>query len=69
MAKRRLRHDWVPRWILDPQSWIPGTKMPANFPPKPEGGYTSPLAMAIDTPMFEKQKERLMRHFESEEEL
>ncbi|MGB5173769.1 MAG: c-type cytochrome [Thermoanaerobaculia bacterium] len=69
LAKRRLRHDWVPHWILDPQSWIPGTKMPANFPPNPEGGYTSPLAMAIDTPMFEQQKERMMRHFSSDEEL
>jgi mono/diheme cytochrome c family protein len=69
LAKERLRHDWVPHWILDPQGWIPGTKMPANFPPNPEGGYNSPLAMAIDTPMFEKQKERMMRHFASEEEL
>jgi hypothetical protein len=43
--------------------------MPANFPPNPEGGYTSPLAMAIDTPMFEQQKERMMRHFSSDEEL
>ena len=43
--------------------------MPANFPPNSDGGYNSPLAMAIDTPMFEQQKERMMRHFSSEAEL
>ncbi len=69
LAKQRLRHDWVPDWIRDPQSWIPGSKMPANFPRSPDGGYTSPLAMAIDTPMFAQQKERMMRYFSSDEEL
>lgn len=69
LARDRLRHDWVPDWILDPQSWIPGTKMPANFPPQSSGGYLSPLAAAIDTPMFGAQKQRLMGYFESEEEM
>jgi len=69
IAKERLRHDWVPYWIEDPQRWIPGTKMPANFPPAADGTYTSPLAMAIDAPMFKDQKQRIVNHFESEEEL
>ena len=69
LARERLRHDWVPHWIVDPQSWIPGTKMPANFPPGPAGGYSSPLANAIDAPMFSAQKQKLMKYFESDDEL
>jgi cytochrome c2 len=69
LAGERLRHDWVPDWILDPQSWIPGTRMPANFQPGPEGGYRSPLAAVIDAPMWSDQKRQLMREFSSEEEL
>ncbi len=69
LATSRLRHDWVPDWIKDPQSWIRGTNMPANFMRNPDGTYLSPLAGAIDAPMFSTQKQTLMRHFESEEEL
>ncbi len=69
MARDRLRHDWVPNWIQDPQSWVPGTKMPANFPKGADGTYSSPLTMAIDAPMFKDQKERLEPYFESDEEL
>ncbi len=69
LARERLRHDWVPDWILDPQSWVPGTKMPANFPPVAEGGYSSPLAGAIDAPMFSAQKQTLMNYFASEDEM
>lgn len=69
LARERLRHDWVPNWILDPQSWIPGTKMPANFPRSADGGYSSPLAMAIDAPMFKDQKQQLLAHYPSIEEL
>ena len=69
LATERLRHDWVADWILDPQSWIPGTKMPANFLRSSDGQYSSPLAAAIDAPMFSTQKRRMMRYFDSEEEL
>ena len=69
LAGERLRHDWVPDWILDPQSWIPGTRMPANFLRAPDGTYQSPLAGVIDAPMWSAQKRRLMREFSSEEEL
>ena len=69
MARERLRHDWVQHWIQDPQSWIPGTKMPANFPKSAAGEYSSPLAMAIDAPMYKDQKQTVAVHFDSEEEL
>jgi cytochrome c2 len=69
LARERLRHDWVAHWIQDPQSWIPGTKMPANFPKSATGEYSSPLAMAIDAPMFKDQKQRVAVHFDTEEEL
>ena len=69
LAKERLRHDWVPNWILDPQSWIRGTRMPANFQRSREGAYQSPLAGVIDAPMWSAQKRQLMREFSSEDEL
>jgi mono/diheme cytochrome c family protein/predicted nucleic acid-binding Zn-ribbon protein len=33
---RRLRADWLTKWLADPQSILPGTRMPANFPANPE---------------------------------
>jgi mono/diheme cytochrome c family protein len=32
----RLRAEWLPHWLADPQKIIPGTRMPSNFPEKPE---------------------------------
>jgi mono/diheme cytochrome c family protein len=32
LSKDRLRHDWIARWILEPEVIQPGTKMPTNFP-------------------------------------
>jgi mono/diheme cytochrome c family protein len=32
----RLRADWLSKWLADPQSILPGTRMPANFPANPE---------------------------------
>ncbi len=69
LADERLRHDWVADWILDPQSWIPGTRMPANFQRVPDGTFKSPLSGVIDAPMWSAQKRQLMREFSSEEEL
>jgi mono/diheme cytochrome c family protein len=31
MAKDRLRPDWIVAWLTDPQSQMPGTKMPSFF--------------------------------------
>jgi mono/diheme cytochrome c family protein len=32
MARARLRHDWINDWIVRPDDWMPGTRMPTNFP-------------------------------------
>lgn len=69
LARARLRHDWVPDWIKDPQSWVTGTNMPANFQKMKDGTYQSPLANAIDAPMFSSQKAEMRRYFESDQEL
>jgi cytochrome c2 len=69
LARGRLRHDWVPHWIKDPQRWIPGTKMPTNFPITPDGKITSPLPSAIDMPTYAETKRRMLQHFSSEAEL
>lgn len=31
LAKERLRPDWIVSWLMDPQSQMPGTKMPSFF--------------------------------------
>jgi len=31
MAATRLRHDWIAKWLRDPQSLMPGTRMPGFF--------------------------------------
>ena len=31
MARTRLRHDWIQRWLADPQKISPGTRMPSFF--------------------------------------
>jgi mono/diheme cytochrome c family protein len=31
LAGRRLRAEWIVRWLLDPQRVLPGTKMPSFF--------------------------------------
>ena len=69
LAPGRLRHDWVAEWIKDPQSFVRGTNMPANFAKMKDGSYQSPLAQALEAPMFSSQKREMMRHFDSEEAL
>jgi cbb3-type cytochrome oxidase cytochrome c subunit len=69
LARDRLRHDWVASWILQPQSWIAGTRMPSNFIQDQQGEFISPLANAIDAPMFAAQKRLLLKLFEDETEL
>ena len=69
LARDRLRHDWVDDWIKDPLSWVTGTKMPVFFTRLDDGSYSSPLAQGIDLPMWRGEKERMLRHFESEAEL
>ena len=37
MASTRLRHDWINDWIRRPDEWMPGTRMPTNFPKGDDG--------------------------------
>jgi cytochrome c2 len=66
LASGRLRHAWVPSWIKDPQGWIPGTRMPANFTEVEPGRWMSPAWQAIEQPRYAAQKQRLLGHFGSE---
>jgi cytochrome c2 len=69
LARARLRHDWVADWIKDPLSFITGTKMPVFFSQLDDGSYSSPLAQGIDLPMWKGEKDRMLRYFDSEQEL
>jgi cytochrome c2 len=70
LSKIRLRHDWIADWIRRPDEYIPGTRMPTNFPRDPAtGGFKSPLAGAIDTPQFASYKAALRPYFASDEAL
>jgi cbb3-type cytochrome oxidase cytochrome c subunit/predicted nucleic acid-binding Zn-ribbon protein len=69
LAHDRLRYDWVPGWIKNPQFWIPGTRMPTNFPEMEPGKFMSPVAQAIDSPTYAAEKQRMMQFFSSEAEL
>ncbi|MAZ68668.1 MAG: hypothetical protein CMG49_04810 [Candidatus Marinimicrobia bacterium] len=46
MTKERLRHDWVVRWLDNPQAIMPGTKMPAPYIPD---SITLSLDNALET--------------------
>jgi cytochrome c1 len=37
LAGRRLRPEWIVRWLRDPQRLLPGTKMPSFFPDADSG--------------------------------
>jgi mono/diheme cytochrome c family protein len=68
MAETRLRHNWINSWILRPDEWMPGTRMPTNFPKNDEGHRISPLAGVIDTPNFAKDREEFARLFGGDEQ-
>ncbi len=61
MASSRLRHDWINDWIRRPDEWMPGTRMPTNFPKGDDGKRTSPLAAMADAPVFAKDREDYAR--------
>lgn len=69
IARRRLRYAWMPRWIKDPQSWLPGTRMPTFFFAARTGGFSTPFAAALDAPALAEPKARLRQHFATEAEL
>ena len=61
MAATRLRHDWINDWILRPDEWMPGTRMPTNFPKNDDGHRISPLAGMFDQPSFAQDREEFAR--------
>ncbi len=69
LASGRLRHGWVPSWIKDPQKWIPGTRMPSNFPEVEPGRFMSPAVQAINMPLYAAHKQRLLPYFGSQQAL
>lgn len=70
MAHGRLRYDWIADWIKRPEEWMPGTRMPTNFPKTddPSGKRMSPLAMALDAPAYAPFKRDLVAIWGSEAE-
>jgi len=68
-ANQRLRYEWIPLWIKNPQRWLPGTQMPTFFFESAPGVFDTPFPNGLDAPMFAKSKARLMEHFNSSEEL
>ena len=48
---------------------LPGTRMPDFFPSTAAGTLQSPFAGQLEKPWFAPVEERLLAHFESEEEL
>jgi cytochrome c2 len=72
-AHSRLRYEWIADWIKRPEEWMPGTRMPTNFPKMDEGPgkpekRISPLAPALDTPAFAGLKRDLVGIWGSEAE-
>lgn len=70
VAHTRLRYDWINDWVKRPDEWMPGTRMPTNFPRADEKSdkRISPLAPALDTPTFADLKKQLVAIFGSEAE-
>jgi cytochrome c2 len=67
MASTRLRHDWIPDWIRRPDEWMPGTRMPTNFPKGDDGKRFSPLGGLIDAPNFAADRAEFARIFGSDD--
>jgi cytochrome c2 len=69
-AHTRLRYDWIADWIKRPDEWMPGTRMPTNFPKVDDKSdkRVSPLAPALDTPAFAGLKKELVAIWGSEAE-
>lgn len=61
MASTRLRHDWINDWIRRPDEWMPGTRMPTNFPKGDDGKRSSPLAALVDAPAFAADRAEFAR--------
>jgi mono/diheme cytochrome c family protein len=69
LAHDRLRYDWVPDWIQNPQKWVPGTRMPNFFAEVKPGELLSPVPAMLNAPTFAAQKQQLRSYFASDEEM
>jgi len=72
-AHTRLRYEWIADWIKRPEEWMPGTRMPTNFPKMDDGPgkpekRISPLAPALDAPALAGLKKDLVAIWGSEDE-
>jgi mono/diheme cytochrome c family protein len=67
MAATRLRHDWIADWIKRPDEWMPGTRMPTNFPKGEDGKRFSPLGAQFEAPSFAADRAEFVRILGSEE--
>jgi cytochrome c2 len=67
MAATRLRHDWISDWIRRPDEWMPGTRMPTNFPKGDDGKRTSPIAALLDAPTFAADRAEFARFLGGDE--
>ncbi|HEY7368645.1 MAG TPA: c-type cytochrome, partial [Thermoanaerobaculia bacterium] len=61
MSASRLRHDWINDWIRRPDEWMPGTRMPTNFPKGDDGKRYSPIAGMFDAPAFAADRAEFAR--------
>lgn len=61
MSARRLRHEWIADWIKRPDEWMPGTRMPTNFPKGDDGKRVSPIAALLDAPTFAADRAEFAR--------
>jgi hypothetical protein len=61
MSATRLRHDWIADWIKRPDEWMPGTRMPTNFPKGDDGRRVSPIAALLDAPTFAADRAEFAR--------
>ena len=59
----------LPSWVKDPQSWIPGTRMPSFFPETKPGEFMSPVAQALASPTYAAQKAQIRQYFASDAEI
>ncbi|HYN19413.1 MAG TPA: c-type cytochrome, partial [Thermoanaerobaculia bacterium] len=67
MAAARLRHDWIADWIKRPEEWMPGTRMPTNFPKGEDGKRSSPLGAQFEAPSFAADRAEFARILGGEE--
>jgi mono/diheme cytochrome c family protein len=69
MARTRLRHDWIQDWIKRPDEWMPGTRMPTNFPVDDATHVRMvTLALGWDSPQIARDRAELVRIWGGEKE-